>query len=122
MATFLEALGPFIHALGALLATIAVPLSEAGGYLNGPVYNLPSFTGPVQAAAAAGANASVQAAMQSILISQTDTMTAFFSGLGGPFVAKTGQIMIDMGGILTTMPDLMKAIQKLLEAFASALS
>lgn len=129
MATFLEAIAPVINQLGALISTIAGALTSAGVYMAGPVTDLQVFAGTYNtaygAALAAGANTTVAAGIadgiKDTAMAQTDTMTAFFSGIGAPFIAEIGQMMQDVAGILDEMPTVMSALTDFLLNIATFL-
>ena len=130
MGTLLTSLGGLIDAVGAMIVTAAGALTSAGIYMAGPVTSLQAFAGTYDTAygaalAASGGNVAVATGIaqgaQTQAMAQTDTMTAFFSGIASPFIAVTGQLMQDTSTILVTLPDVFTAVNTFLTNLATFL-
>jgi hypothetical protein len=111
MQNMLLALKDMMIPIGALMNTLGRALFTAGVYMENGVLDLPAFSKPYEIAyQASGNNALIAEAIRDQAVASTDTMTAFFSGMGSPFVASTGQIMQDLSGIMTTIAPFLSAM------------
>lgn len=111
MEAMLNALKDMMTPLGALMNTLGGALFTAGVYMENGVLDLPAFSKPYQIAyQATGNNTTIATQIRDAIVADTDTFTAFFSGIGSPFVASTGQIMQDISGIMMTMAPFLSAM------------
>jgi hypothetical protein len=119
MQNMLLALKDMIVPVESLINTLGTALFTAGIYMENGVLDLPVFSGPYQIAyQASGNNALMAEAIRDQVVANTDTMTAFFSGMGSPFIAQTGQMMQDTANIMMAVPGFLSSMIDWLSSLA----